>query len=291
MFEKVAIIGVGLLGGSFALALREQGLAKTIVGVSRRKQSIEQARELGVIDTASDSIQQAVTGADLVLLATPMLTMEPVLKEVANYVSSDCLITDVGSVKQSLVELVEQQHPQLLKQFVFAHPIAGGEKSGASASRADLFVGKHLILVDTEKAEQDLVEKSRRLWVKLGANVVEMGAQEHDKIFAYTSHLPHAIAFTLVNNLHHQSNSQELFNFASAGFYDFTRIASSDPLMWRDICLSNKEAVLDGIQQFFEQLRRLQQVIEQEDADALKDIFSDAKAARDEGLIQKNDKT
>jgi len=142
-------------------------------------------------------------------------------------------------------------------------------------------------LVDTDKPESRFVERSRQLWQQIGANVIEMTAEQHDNIFAFTSHLPHAIAFTLVNNLHHQENSEELFNFASAGFYDFTRIASSDPVMWRDICLTNKDAILGSIEQFSKQLQNLQHVIKSDDSDALLKIFNDAKQARDEGLIKK----
>jgi len=223
-FKQVTIIGVGLLGGSFALAMRARNTVDKIVGVSRRLSSAENALSLGVID-------------------------EP--------------------------------------QFVFAHPIAGGERSGANAARADLFADKHLILAATHLAKPEFVAMSQTVWGSLGAKVVEMSAEQHDLVFAYTSHLPHVVAYALVNNLHQQENSQQLFDFASAGFYDFTRIASSDPIMWRDICLSNKKEVLKSVRQFSEQLSRLEQAIEHSDAGALKKMFNDAKQARDEGLIKK----
>ena len=286
-FKQITIIGVGLLGGSFALAMRARNTVDKIVGVSRRLSSAENALSLGVIDEATDDIKQAVKDADLVLIATPMLSMRTVLQQVTEVVSPDCLITDVGSVKGTLVDMVQSDFPQLLPQFVFAHPIAGGERSGANAARADLFADKHLILAATHLAKPEFVAMSQTVWRSLGAKVVEMSAEQHDAVFAYTSHLPHVIAYALVNNLHQQGNSQQLFDFASAGFYDFTRIASSDPIMWRDICLSNKKEVLKSVRQFSEQLSRLEQAIEHSDAAALKKMFNDAKQARDEGLIKK----
>ena len=287
-FKQITIIGVGLLGGSFALAMRKQNTVDKIVGVSRRLSSAENALALGVIDEATDDIKDAVKDASLVLIATPMLSMQTVLQQVAEEVSADCLITDVGSVKSTLVDMVQSDYPQLLSQFVFAHPIAGGERSGVNAARADLFTDKHLILAETHLAKPEFVAMNQSVWRSLGAKVVEMSARQHDAVFAYTSHLPHVIAYALVNNLHQQENNQQLFEFASAGFYDFTRIASSDPVMWRDICLSNKREVLNSVRQFSEQLLRLEQAIEQSDADALKEMFSDAKQARDEGLIKKS---
>lgn len=287
-FKQITIIGVGLLGGSFALAMRKQNTVDKIVGVSRRLSSAENALALGVIDEATDDIKDAVKDASLVLIATPMLSMQTVLQQVAEEVSADCLITDVGSVKSTLVDMVQSDYPQLLSQFVFAHPIAGGERSGVNAARADLFADKHLILAETHLAKSEFVAMNQSVWRSLGAKVVEMSARQHDAVFAYTSHLPHVIAYALVNNLHQQENNQQLFEFASAGFYDFTRIASSDPVMWRDICLSNKREVLNSVRQFSEQLSRLEQAIEQSDADALKEMFSDAKQARDEGLIKKS---
>ena len=289
-FKQITIIGVGLLGGSFALAMREREYAEKIVGVSRQLSSAKKALELGVIDEASDDIQAAVKAADLVLIATPMLSMQAVLEKVADNISADCLITDVGSVKQSLIKLVVDKFPHLLPQFVFAHPIAGGEKSGAEAARSNLFDGKHLILSETQHAEARFIELSKVLWQSIGANVVEMSAKEHDETFAYTSHLPHVVAYALVNNLHQHENNQQYFKFASAGFYDFTRIASSDPVMWRDICLSNKQEVLASVRSFSIQLSRLERAIETNDAEVLKEIFNDAKQARDEGIITKLEK-
>ena len=286
-FKQIAIIGVGLLGGSFALAMRKQNTVEKIIGVSRRLSSAENALALGVIDEATDDIKKAVKGADLVLIATPMLSMQTILQQVAEVVHADCLITDVGSVKSALVDMMQSYFPQLLPQFVFAHPIAGGERSGVTAARVDLFANKHLILAETHLAKPKFVTMNREIWRSLGMNVVEMSAKQHDAVFAYTSHLPHVVAYALVNNLHQQENNQQLFEFASAGFYDFTRIASSDPVMWRDICLSNKQEVLNSVRQFSAQLSRLEQAIEQSDADALKEMFHDAKQARDAGLIKK----
>ena len=287
MFNKVAIIGVGLLGGSFALALREKQLAKEVVGVCRRSSQGELATQLKVIDKAYQTAAEAVVGADLIVLATPMLTMATILEKIQPHISSQCVLTDVGSVKGCLHELLQNDFPELINDFVLAHPIAGGEKSGVSAARADLFVNKHVVLTDTEHCLDENVTIVSQLWEACGANVVRMTSQQHDSVFAYTSHLPHVIAYTLVNNLHHQQNSDQLFNFASAGFYDFTRIASSEPTMWRDICLSNKSEVLKSIETFSKQLQVLSSAIESDDKMALAEIFTDAKRTRDEGLISK----
>lgn len=290
MFERVAIIGVGLLGGSFGLALKEQALAKHIIGVTRRDSTAELALKIGAVDEIAPTAAKAVENADFVLLATPMLAMEKVLNEIAPHIEGGAILSDVGSVKSSLTTLVETQFPELRKQFVFAHPIAGGEKHSVVASRSDLFAGKHLILTDLEASAPNKVIAVTQLWEALGCDVASMSSSEHDSVFAYTSHLPHVIAFTLVNNLHHQNNSKTLFNFASAGFYDFTRIASSDPIMWRDICLSNKTEVLASIDQFSAQLETLKVAIKTDDKTKLGDVFSDAKRARDEGLIAKKTK-
>ena len=287
MLNRVAIIGVGLLGGSFSLALRERQLVKEVVGVCRRSSQSELATQIKVIDKAYGTAAEAVVGADLVVLATPMLTMATVLKEIQPHISSQCILTDVGSVKGCLQELLHNDFPEMVEQFVLAHPIAGGEKSGVSAARADLFVDKHVVLTDTEQCSSNNVNVVGQLWKACGANIVKMTSQQHDSVFAYTSHLPHVIAYTLVNNLHQQPNSEQLFDFASAGFYDFTRIASSEPIMWRDICLSNKSEVLKSIQTFSTQLQALTDAIESDDKTALAEIFIDAKHARDEGLISK----
>ena len=219
MFNRVAVIGVGLLGGSFALALRESGLAKEIVGVCRRSEQGALAKKLGVIDQPYESAAEAVVDADLVLIATPMLTMATVLAEIKPHLALNCILTDVGSVKGCLHELLQTDFPELVQRFVFAHPIAGGEKSGVSAARANLFVNKHVVLTDTEQSLAANVTAISELWKACGAKVVQMSSQEHDSVFAYTSHLPHVIAYTLVNNLHHQTNSKQLFDFASAGLH------------------------------------------------------------------------
>ena len=286
-FKQVTIIGVGLLGGSFALSLRKSFEVDKIVGVSSRLSSAANAKKLGLIDQASDDISSAVEKADLVLIATPMLSMEKVLDQLIDSVPKECLITDVGSVKGILIDLVKQKFPSLLDQFVFAHPIAGGEKSGANAAKLDLFANKHVILTETQNAKENFVEMSQKIWQSFGSTVVQMSAQEHDAVFAFTSHLPHVVAYALVNNLHQHENRQQLFQFASAGFYDFTRIASSDPIMWRDICLTNQQEVLESLRQFSMQLTRLQLAIESNDEKGLEEMFGDAKQARDEGLIKK----
>lgn len=289
MFNKVVIIGVGLLGGSFALAVRKAGLAKHIVGACRSQNTAEQALAMGVVDEAVFSAAEAVVDADLVILATPMLSLEAVLEEIAPCLPENCVLSDVGSVKTPLVKLVETRFPQLLPRFVFAHPIAGGERAGVAAARHDLFVDKHLIITESQLTDPAVFAAVKQLWQALGSQVKIMSAAEHDHVFAYTSHLPHMIAYSLVKNLHHQNNSEQLFALASAGFYDFTRIASSDPTMWRDICLTNRDEILASIEQFQEQLRCLTDAIDSSDKESLESIFTDAKKARDEGLIAKSE--
>lgn len=284
MFDKITIIGVGLLGGSFALAVKKHHLAKKIVGVTRYLSSAQEACDLGIIDEASDSIGDAVFGADLVLIATPVMSIKPVLAELSQHISKQCVITDVCSVKQVLVDLVRDEFPELTHQFVFSHPIAGGELSGHVAAKSDLFEGKHLVLVDTESTNPNNVERLRYLWEIIGSKVVNMTAEEHDRIFAYTSHLPHVVACALMNSLSHQESSEQLFDLASNGFYDFTRIASANPEIWRDICLTNKNELLASIKVFSKQLQHIETMIENHQTNALGNIFMEAKNARDNGL-------
>lgn len=287
MFNKVAIIGVGLLGGSLARDLRAHKLANSICGVTRSSGTAKQALALGVVDSVG-TLTEAVSDADLVVLATPMQAMPPILQQIQSSIGPNTVLTDVGSVKTDLFAKLAESVPQLLSQFVFAHPIAGGENSGVEASKEGLFKGRHVILTPTEYSPAATCAKVKRMWDAVGASTLSMSLQEHDAIFAKTSHLPHVVAFSLVNYLRAQENREQLFDLAAAGFYDFTRIASSDAEMWRDICVTNEHQVLSALDGYLEQVQEIRDCIARRDQQAILDYFNSAKLARDGGLMRKN---
>ncbi len=286
MFNKVAIIGVGLLGGSLARDIRQHKLARNIVGVVRSQSTAQYALKEQVVDEIQP-LEQALEGADLIVLAIPMQAMLPLLAICAHMISPHAIISDVGSVKTDLYAQLSATQPQLLKQFVLAHPIAGGESSGVSASRNGLFVNKHLIITNTDEVPSSSVKTVSALWQAVGAKVVAMSLHEHDAIFAKTSHLPHVVAFSLVNYLNAESNRDQLFDLAAAGFYDFTRIASSDAEMWRDICITNKDQVLSALDGFRAQLDEIRENINASDQQGILEYFASAKSARNAGLVKK----
>ena len=289
MFEQVVIIGPGLLGGSMAIDLRRRGLAANITGVCRSRNTAELALQNGVVDAVAQ-IPDCVPSADLVVIATPMQTMPVVLAELAPHVGAQTSLTDVGSVKQSLYELLEHSYPHLLTQFVLAHPIAGGEQSGVNAAVENLFLNKNVIITPTDQLQAQHRDRVQDCWQQLGANVVLMSLQEHDAVFAKTSHLPHVIAFSLVNYLRGQSNKEQLFNMAAAGFYDFTRIASSNAEMWRDICVTNQAEVIAALEGFSKEIETIKSAVVSCDQAKVLNYFNSAKQARDDGLLQKASK-
>jgi prephenate dehydrogenase len=288
MFNKVVIIGVGLLGGSLARDIRQHQLAHNIVGVIRSQSTALYALKEQVVDEIQP-LEQALEGAELIVLATPMQAMLPLLAACAHLISPHAIISDVGSVKTDLYAQLSATQPQLLKQFVLAHPIAGGESSGVSASRTGLFVNKHLIITNTDEVSSSAVKTVSELWQAVGAKVVAMSLHEHDAIFAKTSHLPHVVAFSLVNYLNSESNRDQLFDLAAAGFYDFTRIASSDAEMWRDICITNKDQVLNALDGFRAQLDEIHDNICASDQQGILEYFGSAKSARNAGLVKKTE--
>ena len=287
MFEKVAIVGLGLLGGSLARELKHRRLASTIYGVCRSDASKKRAQSLDIVDYVVD-LPTAIEGADLVVLATPMQSMLPIIKSVHALFSTNTIITDVGSVKTDLYTQLKQACPQLLPRFVLAHPIAGGENSGVAASRLGLFKDKNLIITQTKEVEAEAVERIRQLWEQVGAQVITMSLQQHDAIFAKTSHLPHVVAYSLVNYLSAQDNDEQLFSLAAAGFYDFSRIASSNAEMWRDICMTNRVEILNAVDGFIEQVQSVRKSIAESDQAKVLSAFQQAKAARDVGLKKKS---
>ena len=286
MFNRVVIIGVGLLGGSLARDLRCHRLAKTIIGVCRSEQTAKTALDKHIVDQVLP-IEQAVIDADLIVFATPMQAMLPLLKEVAHLIPRKTILTDVGSVKTDLHQQIKQSTPELLSQFVLAHPIAGGENSGVSASQLGLFKNKHIIITETDEVDNNAIEKIILFWSKVEARVIKMSLKTHDEIFAKTSHLPHVVAFSLVNYINAQANNEQLFDLAAAGFYDFTRIASSNAEMWRDICITNKAEVLNALDGFSAQIDEIKEHVNNADQNAILEYFNSAKQARNLGFSNK----
>jgi prephenate dehydrogenase len=282
VIDRLTIIGVGLIGGSLARALKSVSAVKEVVGTSRDAQHLQQALDLGVIDRIEMDLGAAVSGADMIVVAVPVGAMEGVFASIAPYLSADAVITDVGSTKASVVEAAKKAFGELPAGFVPGHPIAGTEKSGVDASFAELFQQRRVILTPTESTSVDAVSKVRTMWEKTGAIVTETSVTHHDEVLAATSHLPHLLAFALVDTLATMDDKQEIFDYAAGGFRDFTRIASSDPLMWHDICVHNEPALLKMLDRFEADLDRLREAIAKNDSEYLLQVFSRAKAARDQ---------
>lgn len=281
LIQRLCIIGVGLIGGSLARALREAGVVGDVIGAGRNEQHLQQAVELGVIDRYELQLSQAVEQADMVVIAVPMLAMQTVFEQIKDHIPDECIITDVGSAKAQAVSAAEKVFGQIPENFVPGHPIAGTEKSGVAASFAELFKDRRIILTPTEQNSKAAISKVRQMWQACGAEVQEMNIQHHDEVLAATSHLPHMLAYALVDTLARMDDSQEIFSYAAGGFRDFTRIASSDPNMWHDICLANSEALLKVMHQFKDDLQLLINAIEKGDSEFLKQTFTRAKQARD----------
>ena len=281
LIQKLCIIGVGLIGGSLARALRQAGVVGEIVGCGRDAAHLAKAESLGVIDRSSTDIPEAVRGADMVVLAVPMQTMETVFKSMQGHLDERTVITDVGSVKGRAVEAANAAFGAAPDNYIPGHPIAGTEKNGVEASFAELFQDRRVIITPLENNRAKAVEKVRSMWQACGAEVVAMGVEHHDEVLAATSHLPHMLAYALVDTLARMDDSQEIFSYAAGGFRDFTRIASSNPQMWHDICLANQSALKDVLHRFQHDLQLLIDAIEKGDSEYLKDTFTRAKQARD----------
>lgn len=280
-FNRVAIIGLGLIGSSFARALRENGLAKYITGSARSQKTGVLAEAMGIVDKAFANPADAVRDADLVFLAMPVQATETVLRAIRPALRADAIITDGGSSKGSVVAAVRAVFAMIPPEFVPGHPIAGSEQSGVLAGRADLFLCHKVILTPLPETSPDALARVRALWQAMGAEVLEMSVEKHDEVLAKTSHLPHLLAFSLVDTLARESESLDIFRYAAGGFRDFTRIAASDPVMWHDIFLANKSAVLNALQHFTDGVSELRNAIEQDDSETLLGIFTRAKVARD----------
>lgn len=279
--QTVCIIGTGLIGGSLALALKKSGFCRRIVGAGRTEATLKKALELGVIDDYETDYALAVKDADIVVVAVPLSAMKNVFETIAPALSSTAVVTDAGSAKQSVIKDAQAAFGKNSNRFIAGHPIAGTEKSGVTAAFTELYENRKVILTPTEDTDSAAVNLVSEMWQAAGAEVESMSAQHHDMVLAGTSHLPHILAFGLVDCLNNLEEVDEIFRFAAGGFRDFTRIASSDPVMWRDICLSNREDILGMMKKYEDQLQMITSALQDSDGDALIEIFSRAKKARD----------
>ena len=278
--KKLVIFGVGLIGGSVALAVKKAGFVTHIVGIGRSDKSLHEALNLGVIDAAQTNVGAAINAADMVLIAAPVAQTKVILQSIKAHLNSQTIITDAGSTKGDVLANAREILGDQFSQFVGGHPIAGAEKSGVSAANGDLFLGKNVVLTPTPETNIHALASIVELWQKCGAKVSEMSAENHDAIFAAVSHLPHLLAFALVHDIASRPNAEELFSFAASGFRDFTRIAGSSPEMWRDISLANRTALLGEISAFENELIQLKQLLASEDGASLQALFERASVAR-----------
>jgi prephenate dehydrogenase len=282
VIDKLAIIGVGLIGSSLALALKNAGYVKHVTGCGRSETNLQKGVELGVIDDYALVPSDAVVNADVVVLAVPLSTIRQTLIDILPGLSEHTVITDVGSAKGSVVTDAKAVLGDKIHRFVAGHPIAGSEKSGVEAGVAELFQNRKVILTPLTETDSDALEVIADMWSMTGASVENMDVDHHDMVLAATSHLPHMLAFSLVSHLSNMTDQDEIFGYAAGGFRDFTRIASSDPVMWRDICLANGDALVDLIEGYKKQLDKVADAIRNKDPDALYELFRDAKHTRDQ---------
>ena len=281
MIDRLAIIGVGLIGGSLSLALKQAGSVGHVVGHGRNLHNLEKGIELGVIDSYETTIADCVADADVIVVAVPLGAMQQVFTELKSNIKSDAVITDVGSAKGSVVDAAKAGLGDMFSRFVPGHPIAGTERSGVEAAFASLYQSRRVILTPLPKTDKDAIEIVEQMWHHCGAILETLSVEHHDKVLAATSHLPHMLAYALVHQLSHLNDHEEIFRYAAGGFRDFTRIASSDPVMWRDVCLSNGAALGELIEQYQRELDRIAAAIRNDDADELLKLFGRAKSERD----------
>ncbi len=280
MFEQLGLIGCGMMGGSFALALKRAGLVKRVVGYSKSPSTTERARQLGVIDVEAPSALLAVSGADLVLLAVPVSATEATFKAIRHLVRGNVLIMDVGSTKREVIDAARRVLKEQVGVFVPAHPIAGKEVAGVEHADADLYHGRQVILTPIERTLTAQLEKAAQLWTALGCHVKQMSPEAHDAAYAAVSHLPHMVSFALMNAIQDQADGQDFLSLAGPGFRDFTRIAASDPAMWRDVLMSNREELLAQSRHFQRALHALETAINASNPDALEALIERASSAR-----------
>ncbi len=280
LFETMTVVGVGLIGGSLARAARESGLVSTIVGLGRGRENLRKALDLGVIDRMETDWGRGVRDAELVVLATPVESIVQLFSKIGPLCGNDTIVTDVGSVKGPIVEAAEKVLPSP-ERFVGGHPVAGTEHSGAEAGFASLFVDRTTILTPTDRTEPESLERLRLLWEGVGSKVAVMDAQRHDRVMGFVSHLPHIVAYSLVHTVYSEEEREgNVAKFSAGGFLDFTRIASSHPEMWRDICLMNRGAVLEAVDAFALTLDRFKAMISAKDGKGLEEHFDRCRRTR-----------
>ena len=279
MINKITIIGVGLIGGSLAKAIKENNLAKVVFGFGRDSNRLEEAQKLNVIDQFSTNLQEAISGSTIVVIATPVGAFREILNEIKPFINDKIIISDVGSTKTNITSIVKQILGNHSNCFIPAHPIAGKEKSGFEASESNLFINEKVIITPLETNSSDSINLIQKMWEDIGAEVDFMSPESHDELLGMTSHLPHMLAFSLVNYLISQNPSASIY--AAGGFKDFSRIASGDAVMWRDICLQNKEQIISHIKGYQKILDSLVDAIEDKNSEKLDLLFTNAKNTRD----------
>lgn len=280
MFNQLGVIGCGLMGGSFALALKRAGLVKRVIGYSKSPSTTEKARQLGVIDQSAESALLAVSGSDIVLIAVPVAATEATFKAIRHLVEPGVLFMDVGSTKRDVVDAARRVLKERVPSFVPAHPIAGKEVAGIAHADAALYSGRQVILTPLPQTSPELVQKATDCWAAIGAQVLRMTPENHDAAFAAVSHLPHLLAFAYFNSVAHQPAGRDFLSLAGPGFRDFTRIAASDPNVWRDILMSNREEILKQTLRFRHALDAMEHVMKSGNAEALEDLIRKASEAR-----------
>lgn len=280
MFEQLGLIGCGLMGGSFALAVKRAGLVKRVVGYSKSPSTTDRARQMGVIDVEAPSALLAVAGADIVLLAVPVAATEPTLKAIRHLITPQMLVMDVGSTKADVVEAARHALRDRVGSFVPAHPIAGAETAGVGQANADLYRDRQVILTPIERTLTAQLQRAETVWTAIGCRVRKMAPQDHDAAFAAVSHLPHLLAFAAMNAVTGQAQGETFLGLGGPGFRDFTRIAGADPVMWRDILLANREEMMRQSQAFQAALAELEAAMQRGDAAALEALIARASQAR-----------
>jgi prephenate dehydrogenase len=286
LFPRVVVIGVGLIGGSFALALKQAKACGHVVGVGRNPANLKLALERGAVDSVQSDPARAVEDADLVLVASPVGQFPKIFAAVAPALKPGAILTDGGSTKRDVVKAARKALKKKIGQFVPAHPIAGAEKSGAGAANAELFRGRRVVITPLKENAPESVEKVTQAWSSCGARCSQMTPEQHDSVFAAVSHLPHFLAYALVHEFNGRRNATELFSFAAGGFRDFTRIASSHPEMWRDICVANADKLSTELASYSKKLAAMKKLLARRDGKALEKLFDEARDAR-EGWMQK----
>jgi len=279
-FGKIVVFGTGLIGGSFALALKEAGAVEEVVGFGRTPATLRTAQQLGVIDRAGINPTHEIEEADIVLVATPVAQMPEIFARIEPYLGPNTIVTDGGSTKGDVVAAARAAFGDKISQFVPAHPIAGAENSGPAAARWDLYQGKKVVVTPLPENSDDALDHIKRAWSLCGADIYELAPEAHDRVFAAVSHLPHLLSYALVHDLAVREDADLFFTFAASGFRDFTRIAASHPEMWRDICLANRKALLGELDSYRAQLDELRLALAQNDGERLEEIFGIARQAR-----------